>query len=56
MKVKTYTCKISIKQTHIDNGFDLTSETMEQLLIAGIKDSDKYDFDIKVSRGIKREI
>ena len=56
MRVKTYNAKISIKLTHIANGFELTEQEIENMLITRIKESDKYDFDIKVSKGIKRDV
>ena len=56
MRVKTYNVKIAIKLNHIANGFELTEQEIENMLITRIKESDKYDFDIKVSKGVKRDI
>jgi len=56
MKVKTYNLKISIKQTYIDNGFELTETEIENMLINRLIGSDKYDFDITVSKGRKQDI
>ena len=56
MKVKTWNCKISVAQQWIDDGFELTKEELEQMILNRLPFADQYEIDVTVKRGRKEEI